>query len=604
MAQRETEGVDPTEPKRRRRLVSWLALGAVVATILALLVLDLLLVRPPEQRAFIMRNIECLRCHADLIPQLKQASIHQPFLKNHCSSCHTSHGYEQTPVFRPSDLGPRWLQVWLEQLSLRALWELLSSLHLAKPQSSPGTPSLAKGGSSLLTASQQELCWTCHGRLAPERLREFQHKPFANGRCTSCHDPHASDNRPLLRAKVSDMCAACHQIGPELVAAEVHEPFGRLRCLTCHEPHASADRGLLVSAQKPLCFGCHRQTAALTREAVQHQPFDAGQCTGCHRPHSARFASLLATPQPELCYGCHATVRADFVRASRHPVPSRLLCDDCHRPHATPHRGLLPALQRELCLGCHGNVRGELARAVAHEAAAVGDCTKCHEAHGSFDAPLLHAADPALCRRCHTIPAEPVRSPPPFRSLERPPKVPTSEVPGVPGGRRPSGNPDPILQPGHANAAAGETSHRVSRCADCHEAHGSAYARLTVAAGDALCMRCHARDVSHFGRSAHRGFACSRCHRPHLAPGAPLLTAASPQLCLRCHPGYTHPGDFHPVGPRYYDYLARGPLTCTSTCHDPHGSSYTRMLRVPYNTGGYGTDYICLLCHTKVGLIY
>jgi predicted CXXCH cytochrome family protein len=60
----------------------------------------------------------------------------------------------------------------------------------------------------------------------------------------------------------------------------------------------------------------------------------------------------------------------------------------------------------------------------------------------------------------------------------------------------------------------------------------------------------------------------------------------------------------HPADGRYYDYLAHGPLTCTSTCHDPHGSSYHRMLRLPYNVDGYGSDYLCLGCHTKVGLVY
>jgi predicted CXXCH cytochrome family protein len=60
----------------------------------------------------------------------------------------------------------------------------------------------------------------------------------------------------------------------------------------------------------------------------------------------------------------------------------------------------------------------------------------------------------------------------------------------------------------------------------------------------------------------------------------------------------------HPASPVYWDPVAGRPLTCTSTCHSPHGSSYTRMLRVAYLSDGAGSDYICLLCHTAVGLDY
>jgi predicted CXXCH cytochrome family protein len=60
----------------------------------------------------------------------------------------------------------------------------------------------------------------------------------------------------------------------------------------------------------------------------------------------------------------------------------------------------------------------------------------------------------------------------------------------------------------------------------------------------------------------------------------------------------------HPTTPNYWDFHADKPLTCTSTCHDPHGSHYGPMLRVPYGSDGAGTDYLCLICHTEVGIKY
>ncbi|HEY3317921.1 MAG TPA: cytochrome c3 family protein [Coriobacteriia bacterium] len=599
----EAERHDPGEaPSRRRTMLAWLALASVVATVVALLVLDLWIVRPPAQREFIARNMECLRCHPDLIPRLSQASVHQPFAEKHCTSCHTRHGYERTARFRPAEAGPEWLRVRLEQLGLRVIWDLLTAMGSA-PRTPPATASPVTGGPSLLTSPEERLCWTCHGDIGFERLETFQHPPFADGHCTSCHDPHASDTSPLLRADAADLCAACHRIGPELLAEDVHLPFGQRRCLVCHEPHASSHGRLLTAAQRDLCFGCHPGTAAALGEAVLHRPFVSGQCTGCHRPHSADFARLLAAPQPELCYACHGGVSAQFTLASRHPVPSRLICSDCHLPHAAPVRGLLPVAQRQLCLGCHANVRAQLTRPVVHAPVARDDCTRCHTPHGSATGPLLQAADPVLCTRCHpAIPARPVRSPAPFRRDKRPRRIAKRAVPA---GMRATGLPDPIVEPGPAFAMApGDTSHRVRRCAECHEAHASSYVHLAVALGNSLCLRCHATDVSRFGRSAHRDLPCSRCHRPHLARAAPLLNAGNPRLCVGCHTHYADSPRYHPVGAAYYDYVARGPLTCTSTCHDPHGSGYKRMLRVPYENASAGSDGICTLCHTAVEVDY
>jgi predicted CXXCH cytochrome family protein len=60
----------------------------------------------------------------------------------------------------------------------------------------------------------------------------------------------------------------------------------------------------------------------------------------------------------------------------------------------------------------------------------------------------------------------------------------------------------------------------------------------------------------------------------------------------------------HPTSAASWDFVAGKPLSCTSTCHDPHGTPNYRMLRVEYNSNGKGSDYLCLLCHTEVGISY
>ncbi|MHB8050968.1 MAG: hypothetical protein ACYDHQ_07100, partial [Coriobacteriia bacterium] len=51
----------------------------------------------------------------------------------------------------------------------------------------------------------------------------------------------------------------------------------------------------------------------------------------------------------------------------------------------------------------------------------------------------------------------------------------------------------------------------------------------------------------------------------------------------------------HPVRPVYYDVSARSKLTCTTTCHAPHGTAqgFGHLLR-NYEAG---LDGNCLICH-------
>lgn len=78
--------------------------------------------------------------------------------------------------------------------------------------------------------------------------------------------------------------------------------------------------------------------------------------------------------------------------------------------------------------------------------------------------------------------------------------------------------------------------------------------------------------------------------------------APEPQLCEQCHADSMYVQ--HPTTPNYWDFHAGKPLTCTSTCHNPHGSPNSHMLQVAYLSYGKGSDYICLICHTEVGIGY
>lgn len=159
-----------------------------------------------------------------------------------------------------------------------------------------------------LVSPKNELCFTCHEKSKDEVL----HKPYAQGQCTTCHDPHTSDFAKQTRAEGNQLCLACHlerrttdttvklfgsqeipdtefQQVPKISldpTAKFGHPMGmhpvtdyanpatgeKISCLTCHNQHASPNQDLIQMAYDKnkkavdMCDGCHlaRDNAAMT----------------------------------------------------------------------------------------------------------------------------------------------------------------------------------------------------------------------------------------------------------------------------------------------------------------------------------------------------
>ena len=420
----------------------------------------------------VLRNLECLQCHTDLIPDMSRAAVHQPFVLERCTTCHTPHGEIHTEtVIEGLTLAWNRMRTLVEWLPLKLVLDVFETPDARTADEIPQdrvvseTKTEVKDAESQLVLPINDLCWMCHGDMGPKRAEEYPHAPFVNGFCVDCHDPHASDFKGMLSMDVRDLCVTCHKVGPEMERDQVHPSFAARVCLDCHDPHASRYKGILVDAQRDLCFTCHPSVARLSRMGVQHQPFLYDNCTGCHEPHGSNYLPLLITRQPDLCYMCHGDIKYDFLKVSHHPVGTiSLNCSSCHDPHATNYQGLLYSEGNDICYDCH---------------------------------------------------------------------------------------------------------------------------RVPIQAS--------------YDRSAHKATPCWRCHTPHGSDWAPLLKGPQPEVCFPCH-ARTHyddrKGGFynHPVRPVYYDVNAKKALSCTSSCHDPHGSVHTRMLR--YYDAPF--DGNCLICHQVV----
>jgi predicted CXXCH cytochrome family protein len=464
---------DGEEHDRRGR--RWYGLLALVLLLLLLLccattTAQILVTRGPDQAQFISRNIGCLQCHTEKIPDFSKKTVHSPFMKRDCTVCHTPHGSQMEATVR-SGASTRLtrfktLVEWLPLKWWFDSWGAISGSS-SSSQSSAGGTLVSKttrgvtGSQSQLTMPEDELCWMCHGNLSGLRDDTYQHLPFKQGRCTECHDPHASDYSALLKQAPNKLCFTCHPIGKELNRMQAHPPAKQGWCTDCHNPHASNYRGILVARQRQLCFTCHPTVASLSGMAVQHQPFKNDNCTGCHEPHGSDSSPLLVKPQPELCYTCHPLVKNQFSQASHHPIGLNLTCASCHDPHAAQYPGLLVAQSREFCYQCHGDKR------------------------------------------------------------------------------------------------------------------------------------------DHYEKSAHNVNDCTECHTPHGSAYKPLLVEKQPDLCLHCHPN-VQGRNKHPFSSRYFDVHAARGLTCSSTCHNPHGSEYDSMMREYHPE----QDGLCLQCHKTVGVYF
>lgn len=119
----------------------------------------------------------------------------------------------------------------------------------------------------------KDACFKCHEGIANKK---FKHGPVDAGYCNLCHDPHASPNPAWLRKPAWELCTTCHAdqgSGVHVVAGVVYgnshptkskrdpaRPGKRLTCSSCHDPHSSENEQLFaydVNSRAELCTICH-----------------------------------------------------------------------------------------------------------------------------------------------------------------------------------------------------------------------------------------------------------------------------------------------------------------------------------------------------------
>jgi predicted CXXCH cytochrome family protein len=205
-------------------------------------------------------------------------------------------------------------------------------------------------------------CVSCHAPHASNGkglLRQNKHAPFAAGNCARCHPGTGGGKAFAIAVSPKDLCTQCHkEIGEGLQTKPFHHNLDDPKsCLNCHNPHASNPQHLLLAEQKVLCMRCHFNDTGTKDKAsfITHGGMD---CSNCHAPHGADNEKYLKAADLDLCFGCH-----ESAHKASHPVGPGVIdkrtgkavtCLSCHKLHGADFDKYLPLDPKwELCIQCH-----------------------------------------------------------------------------------------------------------------------------------------------------------------------------------------------------------------------------------------------------------
>lgn len=261
----------------------------------------------------------CTGCHAEMTEGLANSPyIHSAVQESKCTACHNPHSAPAAGLLQ-KDLEELCLechkQVGRDVKKARTkhaalyLDEKCSACHSTHFSTYP----------ALLNAPEQEVCLSCHGQddfsksnplrnIAKEiKNKPILHGPLQEGKCSSCHNPHGSDNPRLLKGKYPqnfyqpyekdsyEFCLGCHDKNllrfPEtsiytqfrngkqnLHFVHVADKYKGRTCRACHEPHA-ADVEKLMSSEGAK-FGDWQVPTRFVKTDT------GGSCSpGCHRTY-------------------------------------------------------------------------------------------------------------------------------------------------------------------------------------------------------------------------------------------------------------------------------------------------------------------------------
>ncbi len=363
-----------------------------------------------------------------------------------------------------------------------------------------------------------EVCYKCHPRKKFQG--SFIHAPIKKKGCYTCHNPHVSRYKALLKEKTPDICYSCHKKIERKIKTHfyIHKPVKESNCFSCHKPHSSSYAHLLKEKIPDLCFSCHKSMEEYTKE---HDPFKKGHCLICHDPHASKDYNLTKVEDPDACLSCHKDTKESREKHYGYSL-RKIKCLGCHNPHGgekgfvrryihNPFKKDCDTCHKsrekgpELCFRCHEDIRGKFYTNHSHLLGGQkNSCLNCHNAHASSEKSLISGKQKHLCLTCHK-----------YTYLKR----------------------EKYL---YAHP-------KWDRCTDCHDPHGSSRLAMMYKDGNQLCAKCHetqgkfTHPIGPRVRDPRNGqeITCVTCHDPMGADFKyELKLSGERELCIQCHKSY------------------------------------------------------------------
>jgi len=153
---------------------------------------------------------------------------------------------------------------------------------------------------------EESNCYVCHKNITADK---YAHAPAVNWLCTSCHNGKSGEknseekglSKYIVSKPIAPTCFLCHQKSKESWDTKKykHLPVAAGRCTKCHNPHASNDQMFLRESVKTLCLECHgdKKLSAQMRGNSKCPGETADTCVMCHNPHASDHKFLLTISQ-------------------------------------------------------------------------------------------------------------------------------------------------------------------------------------------------------------------------------------------------------------------------------------------------------------------
>jgi predicted CXXCH cytochrome family protein len=278
----------------------------------------------------------CISCHETANEWLAQKNVHAPVVSRDCTTCHDSHGSKYIGLMK------------------KAMPAVCFDCH----DDDAAFKRTHKGYD--LAAADCGACHDPHSSSSAGLLMANQHAPFKAGDCSSCHSRDANAGGSFaIAGNADDACYTCHE---ELKMSK-KEKFARHleadgSCSNCHNPHASNASALLSSNQEQLCMKCHF-TDVSSGDKPKFVTHEGQDCTICHAPHGAANEMCLANDNlMDLCNTCHASAHKNSHPMGEKTIDPRsgkpLDCLSCHKMHGSDHEFYLAFdADMDLCIQCH-----------------------------------------------------------------------------------------------------------------------------------------------------------------------------------------------------------------------------------------------------------